>query len=289
MLACLRIGASSALPAQPHQRGLLPGAWRPEDIHEPAAFKGKPQHEGHKKLKHRTKLVSHTKAGKPASENLGPPMGDLLWTVLSPPVHNKLRTVPPDTDSAKQEANAMDSAKLYEAIELGSEAANFTVLDLGSREGGLSLKVARKHESSTVISVALARNEEEQKIRRNQTSAQLWLGGELGTSSNNFICTPPISASPAMLVWWLHRQPVLFDYLVIRAHALEILAEDLLPHELEAVMARALQLAKVVVIEEPDTSSTRKYMAHWGTTKIESLLRTAAKLGHATDISIKKR
>ena len=64
---------------------------------------------------------------------------------------------------------------------------NFTVLDFGSREGGLSLKVARKHPTSTVVSVALAADTDEACAQRqNETDMQLWLAGELG-ATNNFV------------------------------------------------------------------------------------------------------
>jgi hypothetical protein len=63
------------------------------------------------------------------------PMLDMLWTILNPPGHNKLRTVPPDTDDAKQEMDALPSTRLYEALELDGGAANFTLLDFGSQDG----------------------------------------------------------------------------------------------------------------------------------------------------------
>ena len=142
---------------------------------------------------------------------------------------------------------------------------NFTVLDFGSREGGLSLKVARKHPTSTVVSVALAADTDEACAQRqNETDMQLWLAGELG-ATNNFVCQPPSSTTPAMLLWWLYRQPIFFDYVVVSAQAMETLLEDLLPHELEAVMARTMQMGRTVVVETPDTSAARKYLKHWGT------------------------
>ena len=220
-------------------------------------------------------------------EDLGPPMMDMLWTVLNPPEHNALRTVPPDAEEPKELANGMLSAGLYDALKLDPDEANFTVLDFGSRDGGASLKVARKHPTSTVVSVALSgETDEAVEYRKNETDFQLWVGGEVG-ATNNLVCQPPTSTTPAMLLWWLYRQPVFFDYALISAHAMEILLEDLLPHELEAVMARAIQLARVVVVEEPDTSSARKYLKHWGDAKTEGLARAAATLGKATALSVK--
>ena len=215
----------------------------------------------------------------------GPPMLDLLWTVLSPPDHNKLRTVSPNEDSPQDAANALASAPMYETLQLEAEAANFTVLDFGSCDGGFSLKVARKHPTSTVVSVALARNDEEHKLRINETKAQMWLGNELGTT-NNLVCQPPIGTSPSMLLWWLHRQPVLFDYVFISGQASDMLIAELLPHELEAVISRAMQLAKVIVVQTPGTSAVTKYMKHWGDSQLEGLINAAAYVGKATDLSI---
>ena len=158
-------------------------------------------------------------------EDIGPPMMDMLWTVLNPPEHNALRTVPPDAEEPKELANGLPSAGLYDALELEADAANFTVLDFGSRDGGMSVKVARKHPTSTVVSVALSGDtEEEGEYRKNQTDFQLWVAGEVG-ATNNLVCQPPRSTTPAMLLWWLYRQPVFFDYAVISAHAMEILLE----------------------------------------------------------------
>ena len=208
--------------------------------------------------------------------------------VLNPPEHNSLRTVPPDAEEPKELANALEGAELYGALGLEESAVrqipdasllgqawlsgewrgwqvNFTVLDFGSREGGLSLKVARKHPTSTVVSVALAADTDEACAQRqNETDMQLWLAGELG-ATNNFVCQPPSSTTPAMLLWWLYRQPIFFDYVVVSAQAMETLLEDLLPHELEAVMARTMQMGRTVVVETPDTSAARKYLKHWGT------------------------
>ena len=157
--------------------------------------------------------------------DIGPPMMDLLWTVLNPPEHNALRTVPPDSEEPKDVANGLPSTGLYDALELADDAANFTVLDFGSRDGGMGIKVARKHPTATVVSVALCGDtEDEAENRKNQTDFQLWLTGELG-ATNNFVCQPPPSTTPAMLLWWLYRQPVFFDYAVLSAHAMEILLE----------------------------------------------------------------
>jgi hypothetical protein len=65
-----------------------------------------------------------------------------------------------------------------------------------------------------------------------------------------------------------------------------LLPQDLLPHELEAVMARAIQLARVVVVEEPDTGSARKYLRRWGDEKIEGLVKASAALAKATALSV---
>lgn len=51
-------------------------------------------------------------------------------------------------------------------------------------------------------------------------------------------------------------------------------------------MARAIQLARVVVVEEPDTSSARKYLRHWGDEKLEGLVKASAVLAKATDLSV---
>ena len=40
-------------------------------------------------------------------------------------------------------------------------------------------------------------------------------------------------------------------------------------------MARAIQLARVVVVEEPDTGSARKYLRRWGDEKIEGLVHVS--------------
>lgn len=158
-------------------------------------------------------------------EDIGPPMMELLWTVLNPPEHNALRTVPPDSEEPKDVANGLPSTGLYDALELEADSANFTVLDFGSRDGGMALKVARKFPTATVVSVALSGDtEEEAEYRKNQTDFQLWLAGELG-ATNNFVCQPPPSTTPAMLLWWLYRQPVFFDYAVLSAHAMEALLE----------------------------------------------------------------
>lgn len=51
-------------------------------------------------------------------------------------------------------------------------------------------------------------------------------------------------------------------------------------------MARAIQLARVVVVEEPDTKSARKYLRRWGDEKVEGLLKAAAVLAKATALSV---
>ncbi len=172
-------------------------------------------------------------------EDIGPPMMDLLWTVLNPPEHNALRTVPPDSEEAKDVANGLPSTALYDVLELEADSANFTVLDFGSRDGGMGLKVARKHPTATVVSVALSGDtEEEREYRKNQTDFQLWLASEIG-ATNNFVCQPPSSTTPAMLLWWLYRQPVFFDYVVLSAHAMEILLEVRPPGSRPSMLAMA--------------------------------------------------
>ena len=100
------------------------------------------------------------------------------------------------------------------------------------------MKVARKHPTSAVVSIALCGDEKDaEELRTNQTHNQTVLAADLG-ADNNLICVPPTDNSPEMLLWWLYRQPVLFDYVFISGQAVEMLLENLLPHELEAVMAR---------------------------------------------------
>jgi hypothetical protein len=52
------------------------------------------------------------------------------------------------------------------------------------------------------------------------------------------------------------------------------------------VVARAIQLARVVVVEEPDTSAARKYLRHWGDEKMEGLVKASAVLAKATALSV---
>lgn len=51
-------------------------------------------------------------------------------------------------------------------------------------------------------------------------------------------------------------------------------------------MARAIQLARVVVVQEPDTSAARKYLRRWGDEKIEGLVKASAVLAKASDLSV---
>ncbi len=51
-------------------------------------------------------------------------------------------------------------------------------------------------------------------------------------------------------------------------------------------MARAIQLARVVVVEEPDTSAARKYLRRWGDEKMEGLVKASAVLAKATALSV---
>jgi hypothetical protein len=210
----------------------------------------------------------------PSEPDLGPPMLDQLWNILEPPEHNKLRTVTPDTPKPRLTADALESAALYEALDLHDDAQNFTVLDFGSTDGGLSLRTARKHPSCTVVAVALARSEEEHGSSRvNHTRRHLELASELG-ASNSLLCQPPVATTAPMLLWWLYRQPVLFDYVVISAQALQIMIEELLPHELEQLMGRAMQLAKVLIVQPPTDATSVRYLQHWEG-KAKGLLRNA--------------
>eukprot|EP01052_Picozoa_sp_SAG31_P046769 SAG31_NODE_9077_length_1339_cov_1.216129_1_plen_100_part_10 len=99
-------------------------------------------------------------------------------------------------------ANALDSADLYQQLDLPSGAENFTFLDFGSRDGGLSLKIARKHPTAVVVSIALAGDgKDAQELRTNQTENQTQLAADLG-ANNNLVCVPPVDNSPEMLLWW---------------------------------------------------------------------------------------
>ena len=75
--------------------------------------------------------------------------------------------------------------------------------------------------------------QEEEAARRNATLNHTRLRAEVG-ATNELLCAPPVGVSPAMVLWWLYRQPVMFNYVVLTKHVMAMLIDELLPHELEA-------------------------------------------------------
>lgn len=57
-------------------------------------------------------------------------------------------------------------------------------------------------------------------------------------------------------------------------------------HRGSRVFPGAIKLAKVVLVQSPGTGAADRYLGHLGDGKIESLLKVAAKIGGATELSV---
>ena len=216
------------------------------------------------------------------------PMMQTLWQAMRPPEHSRLLDKPLSAKPAADAARELRGAQGYGSLGAlakkdGKAWAPFTFVDLGSSDGGLSLAVASKHPESTVLSVLLPHGVAQQSA--NWTRDHLHTLRELDLP-NDLVCVPPAGATAAQLIWWLYRQPTQVDYLLISAHAFGLLSRELLPHEMQSTLARAMQLSSTLFVQVPSNSAARAYTTHWGSDGAKRMLQASAKVAGIAKLDI---